>query len=74
MLDRASTVFHDVQLLDQPDPVHALIGDLRTLPEAIRRKTWLYHYGDDWDAGPFDDVSESFRGFVEPWKRYVILE
>ncbi len=74
MMEQARICFHDTQLLSQPNPVHALISELRTLPEAVRRKTWLYHYGDKWDSGPFDDVPHAFAGFAEPAKRYVILD
>jgi ribonuclease BN (tRNA processing enzyme) len=74
MMERARLCFHDAQLFDEPNPVHALISDLRTLPEPVRKKTFLYHYGDDWDSGPFDDVGDVFAGFVEPGKRYRVLE
>jgi len=74
MMERAQICFHDVQLVDQREPVHALISELRTLPESIRKKTWLYHYGDDWDTGPFDDVPGTFAGFAEPARRYVLFE
>ncbi len=73
MMERAQICFHDAQLVDQPDPVHALLSELRTLPEPIRRKTLLYHYGDDWDAGPFDDIPDNFAGFAVPARRYRIL-
>ena len=74
MMERARICFHEVQLVDQPDPVHALISELRTLPEEIRRKTWLYHYGDEWDSGPFDDVNTQFAGFAQPQQRYHLLD
>ncbi len=74
MMEKARICFHDVQLFHEPKPVHALIGDLRTLPEPIRRKTWLYHYGDDWDSGPFDDVHRDFAGFAQPAIRYRVLD
>lgn len=74
MMEQATVCFHDAQLIDEPNPVHALIGDLRTLPEAVRRKTHLYHYGDDWDSGPFDDVNEMFAGFARPFHRYRVLD
>jgi len=72
-LRAARLVFHDVQLIEQPEPVHALIGEVRTMPEEIRQKTLLYHYGDDWDSGPFDFVPREFAGFAEPQKRYVLF-
>ena len=74
MMDRASICFHDTQLFDEPNPVHALISEVRTLPEAIRRKTYLYHFGDDCDSGPFDDVRETFAGFTVPFHRYRIFD
>ncbi len=73
MLSRSKIVFHDVQLFDQPDPVHALLSELKTMPEAIRRKTWLYHFDDTWDDPEFDHIKELFAGFVLPKKRYVIF-
>ena len=56
------------------DPVHPLIGELRTLPPEIKAKTILYHYGDEWDTGPFDFVNDEFAGFATPQKRYVLFE
>jgi ribonuclease BN (tRNA processing enzyme) len=74
MMERASVCFHDVQLFEQAQTVHALLSELRTLPEAVRRKTWLYHYGDDWDSPTYGDVPEQFAGFAEAGKRYVVLD
>lgn len=74
MMERAKICFHDTQLFEQPQPVHALISEMRTLPEALRRKIWLYHYGDDWDSGPFADVPDTFAGFAEPGKRYRLFD
>ncbi len=72
-MDRAGLCFHDVQLVEEPNPVHALIGELRSLPQAIRKKTVLYHYDDTWDCGAFDFVSQEFAGFAEPQRRYVLF-
>ena len=74
MMQQAKICFHDVLLVDQPDPVHPLIGELRTLPPEIKAKTILYHYGDEWDTGPFDFVNDEFAGFATPQKRYVLFE
>lgn len=74
MMEQARVCFHDTQLFHEANPVHTLISDLRTLPEAIRRKTYLYHYGDDWDSGPFDDVNEMFAGWAVPGHRYRVLD
>ena len=58
---------------DQPDPVHALLSELRTLPSDIRKKTVLYHYADDWDSGRYDFVDKEFLGFAVPQTRYVLF-
>ena len=73
-MERAKLCFHDVQLVERPNPVHALIGELRTMPGEIKSKTLLYHYDDTWDCGAFDFVSREFAGFAEPQRRYVLFE
>ncbi len=70
----ARVSFHDVQLEDTPNPVHALLSELRTLPEHTRKKTFLYHYGDNWDDPRYDFVAREFAGFAQPQQRYVIFE
>ncbi len=72
MMQQAEICFHEVQLFDQADPVHPLLSEMRTLPADIKKKTILYHYGDDWDSGPFDFVQDEFAGFAVPQRRYVI--
>lgn len=72
-LERADWVFHDAQLEDVPDPVHALISELRTMPESIRRKTYLYHYSDAWDQPAHQSAGAEFAGFVQQHLRYDIL-
>jgi len=57
-----------------PDPVRALLSGLRTLPAAVRRKSFLYHYDDNWDDPAFGFVSEEFAGFATPRKRHVLFE
>lgn len=74
MMERACICFHEVQLAEEPNPVHSLMSEVRTLPEAVRRKTWLYHYGDDFDSGRFDFVSDEFAGFTIPQQRYTLFD
>jgi len=66
--------FHEVQLEDQPDPVHATLSELRTLPEHTRQKTILYHYNDDWDCAAYAFVADEFSGFAQPQQRYTLFE
>ncbi len=74
MMESAKICFHDVQLCAQPSPVHALIEELRTMPTEIKRRTWLYHYGDEWDSGPFDHLHDEFAGFAPPQRRMILFE
>ena len=74
MMAHAKVIFHDAQLFTLPNSVHAQIDELQTLPEEIKEKCLLYHYGDDWDSGPFDFVADEFMGFAKPQQRYVIFE
>lgn len=74
MLHDAKINFHEVQLFDQPKPVHTLLSELRTMPEDVKKKTYLYHFSDDWDAGPYDFVNEEFAGFAKQQQRYVLFE
>jgi len=69
----AGQCFHDVQLIEHPSPVHALLSELRTLPEEVRKKTHLYHYDDVWDSGEYDRVADEFAGFAEPQRRYTLF-
>lgn len=73
MMQKAAICFHDVQLVEQADAVHPLISDLQTMPAEIKAKTTLYHYGDEWDSGPFDSVESEFAGFAVPQRRYVLF-
>ena len=74
MLEAAKLCFHEVQLTDEELPVHALLSQLQTMPEAVKKKTWLYHYGDDWDCGDYDFIDKEFAGFVRPQQRFVLFE
>lgn len=70
----AVTIFHDTQLEDTDTTVHAMLSELRSLPEPVRKKLILYHFGDAWDTGPYDFVSQEFAGFAEPMHRYMLFE
>ncbi|MDO8631076.1 MAG: MBL fold metallo-hydrolase [Phycisphaerales bacterium] len=73
LMTRARINFHEVQLADQPDPVHTLLSELRTLPATIRKKTILYHYDDNWDDPAFRFVADEFAGFATPHRRYELF-
>lgn len=65
---RMSTIFHDCQLFD-PGTVHATFNELKGLPDHIRERMFLVHYGDSFDTHP-DPEASGFRGFAQPWKIY----
>ena len=56
---KAEVIFHDSSFF--PNPVHASIDELRTLPSEIRNKLYLMHYQDDYQKY---DVSD-FAGLVQ---------
>ena len=74
MMTRARLCFHEVNLADEELAVHSSLRQLRTLPAEIKKKTFLYHYGDDWDSGPYDAVGDEFAGFARPFHRYVLFD
>ncbi len=73
-MKQAKINFHDVQLFEGSSSVHALLSEVQTLPEDIKRKTHLYHYGDEWDDPAYAFVAEEFAGFARPQERYVLFE
>jgi ribonuclease BN (tRNA processing enzyme) len=59
---RASIVFQDCETSPYKSGVHAHYTELKTLPDEIRAKMWLYHYQD----GPLPDApADGFAGFVK---------
>jgi mRNA degradation ribonuclease J1/J2 len=56
-------VFHDCQLFT--GGIHASIDELSTLPEGLRKRMMLVHYGDGWEASLPKVASGGFRGIVE---------
>jgi len=70
---QARLIFHEAQLDDEPQPVHTLLSELRTLPESTRKKTFLYHFADSWDDPKHLRIAEEFAGFARSGKRYAIL-
>jgi len=69
----AELMFHDCQLFQ--GGVHASYNELMTLPETVRAKMLLYHYGDNWDQPESwandtdgftgDPVADGFLGWTQ---------
>jgi len=63
------TIFHDCQFLP-PGGVHASIDELKGLPEALKAKTLLMHYGDDWEKNAEKIDGFGFAGLARQWVYY----
>lgn len=63
--DRSEYMFHDSQFF--PNPVHASLPELRTLPEFIRKKMFLVHYPDNSE----DHNIDGFAGLTQQGFRYI---
>ena len=59
--------------LQEAEPVHALLSELRTLPAEIKQKMWLYHYADCWNDEAYGFVPDEFAGFAQPATRYTLF-
>ena len=74
LMTAAHINFHDCQLYEDPAPVHSMLSELRQMPDEIKKKTVLYHYGDAWDSPDYDFISDEFSGLARPHERYVLFE
>jgi ribonuclease BN (tRNA processing enzyme) len=61
-------IFHDCQLFT--GGVHASLEELAGLPQAVRAKTWLMHYGDNIDAFEGRVGELGFAGLARQWQTY----
>lgn len=74
----AELMFHDCQLFQ--GGIHASYNELMTLPESVRQKMFLYHYGDNWDQPASwvkktdgftgNPVEDGFLGWAEQQMAY----
>jgi ribonuclease BN (tRNA processing enzyme) len=66
--DKANVIFSDCETGPYKSVVHPHYSDLKTLPERVRNKMWLYHYNQ-----PEPTFKEDgFLGFVEKGQEFVI--
>ena len=63
--DRSEIMFHDGAIT--PNPVHACIDELRTLPKDVKKKMYLMDYSDSFKEV---DISE-FGGYAIQGNRYI---
>jgi len=66
---RFECIFHDCQFFT--GGVHASLDELATLPPAIKRKTILMHYGDNWQQFQARARDEGFHSFAHQSHFYL---
>ena len=66
---RVDLIFHDCETSLFKTGVHAHYEELRTLPEDVKRKIWLYHYQPD---SVYNPEADGFRGFVIKGQEFEI--
>lgn len=64
---KAEWIFHDCETYPTKSNFHAHYNDLKLLPETIKRKMWLYHYGPDPQQNP---IKDGFLGFVKKGQQF----
>lgn len=65
---QSKVIFHDCETTPYKSLVHPNYVDLKTLPEGVRQKMWLYHYGQAVDTFKED----LFAGFVEKGQEFIL--
>lgn len=63
------TIFHDCQFMP-PGGVHASLEELKDLPPRIKKKTYLVHYGDNWEDNEVKVHKYGFAGLTKQWHFY----
>ena len=53
--------------------MHATLNECRSLPAAIKEKTVLYHYGDNFDDKALTPALSEFKGLAQAHVRYPIF-
>jgi ribonuclease BN (tRNA processing enzyme) len=66
-MSQVEAIFHDCQLCGA-GAVHATYDELKTLPDQLRSKMHLTHYGDTYKQ--FNAEQDGFCGFARPWHLY----
>ncbi len=64
---KVTSIFHDCETSSLKSVVHAHYDDLCTLPSALRKKIWLYHYQPHPARQP---EADGFRGFVRKGQEF----
>ncbi len=64
--NEADIIFHDCEIADYQNSVHAQYNKLKTLPDTIKAKMYLYHYSTQNGTVELPDAEvDGFLGFVK---------
>jgi ribonuclease BN (tRNA processing enzyme) len=66
---KIETIFHDCQIFQ--GGVHASLEEISALPSAVKAKTLLMHYPDNWEKSAAAAVAAGFAGFARQNAYYV---
>lgn len=69
--DFADLILHDCETSPFASGVHPLYNEMKLLPEAVKKKMWLYHYSDG--AKP-DCKKDGFQGWITQQKSFFFSE
>jgi len=69
--EEADLIFQDCETTPFKTNVHSNYEDLKTLPDDIKGKMWLYHYQPD-SNDKYDPVEDGFLGFVKKGQSFEI--
>jgi len=64
----ADIIFHDCEMIEYPNSVHAQFTQLKELPEQYKQKMWLYHYmlyGKTFEELEKEVLDAGFAGLVK---------
>ena len=65
-------IFHDCQLFT--GGVHASLNELKTLPQHLKSKIMLMHYGDNWRDFEKEALDAGFHAWVQEQHEYVFAD
>ena len=69
---KIDTIFHDCQFFT--GGVHAGLEELNTLPQDVKKKTYLVHYGDNYKDFIPKVKDYGFKGLAKQWHYYNFTE
>ena len=62
-------IFHDCQFYT--GGVHASLEEIKDLPAETKKKTWLTHYGDNWEEFEENVIEYGFAGLARQHVHYI---